>query len=95
VRPCGYELRAGGSTCEVSKGPLPPFPCEGQFPQHYKYSAGGARTARTWLWWLQGAGWWLRARAPHLGCILAGPRRRHHTPYIDKPHNSALAKACV
>ena len=27
---------------EVRKGPLPPFPfpCEGQFPQHYKYSAG-------------------------------------------------------
>jgi hypothetical protein len=29
---------------EVRKGPLLPFPfpCEGQFPQHYKYSAGGA-----------------------------------------------------
>jgi hypothetical protein len=29
---------------EVRKGPLPPFPfpCEGLFPQHYKYSAGGA-----------------------------------------------------
>ena len=42
-------LRVG----EVRKGPLPPFPCEGQFPQHYKYSGLVAGC------WLQGAGCWL------------------------------------
>ena len=36
--------KGGVVEVEVRKGPLPPFPfpCEGQFPQHYKYSAGGA-----------------------------------------------------
>jgi hypothetical protein len=66
-------LRVG----EVRKGPLPPFPCEGQFPQHYKYSGLVAGC------WLQGAGCWLlvggagsRARArAHLG-----PRRRALCP---------------
>jgi hypothetical protein len=49
VRPCGYEL----GKYDIREGPLPPFPCEGQFPQHYEYSGLVAGC------WLQGAGCWL------------------------------------
>ena len=63
---------------EVRKGPLPPFPfpCEGQFPQHYKYSAGGALPGPVAELVVTRAGWLLVLLGePGEGAHL-GPRRR-------------------
>ena len=63
---------------EVRKGPLPPFPfpCEGQFPQHYKYSAGeGHCQALAELVVTRAGCWLLGLGKPGEGAHL-GPRCR-------------------
>ena len=68
----------GGVEVEVRKGPLPgppfPFPCEGQFPQHYKYSAGEGHCQALAELVVTRAGCWLLGE-PGEGAHL-GPMRR-------------------